>query len=161
MSRTSGLFRAVFAQTSADGDDKAALLAILARSPETMRGVVLLQSGITQAVSDRMTWTGLALQDLSSQWGRLLQALAEDSSWVLTETYNNLEEAVQTMCIRLDATPERCVWQLDWLPVNLARRRSAVQRTDLLIQAPGSNRNLERVFFRFPAELYCLGIEVA
>lgn len=216
--QTSGLACAVLVQGSARGDDHAALLATLARSPETMRGVVLLQSEVTDAafavlhrkgmravrfdglhlllasdgnceqhrladaaaplkrveplgchvvvhidiadlalvtcldqpqampvVIDHMAPIGPALQDLSSQLARLLRALAEDLFWVkvsdadhLTEKCSDLQEAVQTMCTRLDAASERIVWRLDWLPVNLARKRFAVQLTDLMLQAAGS-----------------------
>lgn len=96
-------------------------------------------------VIDHMERIGLALQDSSLQLAPLLRALAEDSFWVkvsdadhFAEKCSDLGEAVQTMCTRLDATPERCVWRLDWLPMNLARKRSNVQLTDLVIQAAGS-----------------------
>jgi 2-pyrone-4,6-dicarboxylate lactonase len=47
--RTLGIDRAVLVQGSAHGNDHAALLAALARSPKTRRGVALLQNDVTDA----------------------------------------------------------------------------------------------------------------
>lgn len=119
-------------------------------------------------IIDQLAQLDLAWQDSSSESARLRRALADDSFWVevsgagrLTKKRSKLEPVMHSMGTILDAAPERYVLGVEWPPVNLPRKNSAVQLADLLIQVAGNDRTLERVLFCKSAQLYGLDLEVA
>jgi 2-pyrone-4,6-dicarboxylate lactonase len=239
--QTVGIDRAVLVQGSAHGNDHAALLAALARSPKTRRGVALLQNDVTDAtltalqkggiravrfnwihhlipshgcseqqrladaaellqrvsslgwhaeihidvadlelvtrlsaprgmpiVIDHMGRLDLSSQDSSSRLRELLRVLERDSFWVklsgadrMAANCTDLEAAVQPMRQILKAAPDRCVWGLDWPHVNVARKRSDVALTNLLLEVAGDGKSIKQIMIHNPARLYGFDLEAA
>jgi 2-pyrone-4,6-dicarboxylate lactonase len=236
-----GIERSVLVQGSSYGYDHKALLAGLARSPETRRGVALLpfdvpdkelkelhlagiratrfnwihhllgsdtrseQQRLAEAsvllervsalgwhaeihidiedlnlltrlrapdqmplVIDHMARIDVAAPDGSAQLGRLLTVLEDERFWVkvsgadrLAAKCDDLGSALKPMRSILEYAPDRCVWGLDWPHVNLSRKRTDLELGDILVEAAGGEKTLERVLIQNPAKLYGFSLKAA
>jgi 2-pyrone-4,6-dicarboxylate lactonase len=122
-------------------------------------------SGMPVVIGHMARMNGSAA-DLSSLIEPLLRLLDQDSFWVklsgadrLLVNSENLKGAIRPIRQLLQTAPQRCIWGLDWPHVNLARKRSDVERVELLLEAAGDEDILQDVLIHNPAKLYGFNLE--